>query len=171
MDMARGDRKQVSLRLSAEQKAEWDRYADESNVVNSKAELIRRAVSQFIATDGDMGGATVATDDSSEEFGPEILEAVNGLEREIQDLGDRLGVVEDEVRTAPERSTLTNQIFEALPEDGSVPVTFEDIVVSATGDMSAAEEVREVLERLAENTGTVKKLDEEGEPVRYYKNV
>jgi len=159
--------KQVSLRLDAQQKEDWEDFIEDSPEVSAMSQLIRRSVTQFIATDGDVPTAThVETEGSSEE----VLDAIGQLESEVRGLSERLEAVEDEVRASPRRNVLNNAVFEELPNDGSVPITFEDLVINATGDMGAATEVRDVIENLVENSGVVKS-QEDGDTTYYWKNV
>jgi len=167
--MSRDDKTQISLLLAPEQKAEWNQYVEESHEFNSTSQLIRRAVSQYVAADGDVGGTTVTGDDRGEQHGPEILEEMAQLRNGHSKILERLDLFMDEVRSAPTRSTYTDDVFEALPTDADTAMTFEEITRQATGDTVASEQIYMILESLVESTGTVKKTDK-GTQTRYYKS-
>ena len=170
--MARDGRKQLSLRLSPEQKAEWDAYVDESPKVNTLSELMRRSVSQYIATDGDMGAPTDrnSAGGGGDDYGPELLDEIRRLKNGHVKIHDRLDVLAEELRSSPSRSTFTDDAFEILPESEAEAMTFEEVTAEVSGDMAASEQIYMVLESLADNTSIVRRTDD-GTQTRYYKNV
>jgi hypothetical protein len=106
------DRVQLNLRVSEDQKASWEEYADESVEVDSLSHLVRLAVAREVsgAYDRDAGGT--GTQIPTEQLG-EIETAIKRVERTVGDIDDRVAVLEREAES--NKPSPAEQVYEALP--------------------------------------------------------
>ncbi|WP_327050564.1 hypothetical protein [Halomicrococcus gelatinilyticus] len=107
-----GNRKQVILKTSADQKSKWKRYAN--NHHRSLSDLIRYAVEKEIARDDDPAAGSGQEDVANQLS--DITDQLQELTTRLSDLDTRLQAIEQEVAVDKETEELANDVFALLPE-------------------------------------------------------
>lgn len=101
---------QVKFRVTPEFKTEIEQFIDESNEADSFASLCRTSIRHRMHDS--------ESNIDSEEISRSVEVALEPVERELEELNDRLANVEQQVRAVDEESIdeLANDIYQILPE-------------------------------------------------------
>lgn len=193
-DSEQDDREQIHLWVSSDHKSRWKNYVDDAVDVSSVSDLIRTATSTYVAVNEGQGSMPTAV--SSESSGvpehqlTEVLEATTRLETKIDDVQQRLSVVEEE--TSRSDTDLADTVFAALPsvkphpdnedyqlaqvEQSGASVTawsgtVEELTQHIHGEQPPAyarERIQDALDRLQSDTSMVRSIEVDDE-TRYWK--
>lgn len=137
---------QINFQLGEDEKQDWKEYVDSAPETSSLSHLIRLSVSEHIS--GSSGPNRSDSSKQSSEATGEVLNALNRIENDVSDLGDRLDAVERETKVE-QTYDLQRVVYELLPEgepqsrgDGT---TADDIARRIGAD---TEDVTDALETL-----------------------
>ncbi|WP_147464964.1 hypothetical protein [Halococcus sp. IIIV-5B] len=133
--MSDSERGQIHAYVDCAQKRRWEDYIEESYEVNSMSEFLRAAAESYIQEERSTSSPSQpAQGQAIEEQTSQVLDAVGGLSGQLQDVQQRLSVVEEEVTNPPERTELSTQVLHVLPTEK--PYTEEWDLMQHTNDDS-----------------------------------
>lgn len=156
-------RTQLNFRMNAEEKEEWQEYADKSRWNDNLTDFVKEAVREKIERMDGTGSTDTPDTDASGAQGVadsgEVLERIQDLRNDMQDLagnvGDAMDAVHAQQGVDPDVSP---DVYQALPKGEDEAMTAEDLG-DATGYRHAT--VRFVLENMRRSEGVgVRKLTE-----------
>lgn len=105
------DEYRLTVRLDLDTQTKWEDFADENPTVNSKSELVRRSVSEYIRREENK------SEDNLTKEQKEIVDVIRKENARVLDLAEELQEVAERVEgnqiTAPEHRELT---YEAVAE-------------------------------------------------------
>jgi Arc/MetJ-type ribon-helix-helix transcriptional regulator len=142
---------QVNVSVEEETKERWEEAVEEDDRFSTMSDLVRVSVEREISSDNENGGKESGV--GGKEFA-ELLERVETLENAIQGMGSDFqelkGIIQNQT---PSNQNLKSEVFATLPDgDMASPLTPEE-VASKIGGPVGTEEVGNVLEELAIETG------------------
>jgi len=113
----------IKTRVTEKEKKMIDNYLNESGNFNSKSRLIRVLLHNHIKGDNQQD-VNIDTD----EIKSVIDESVGGLQKELNEISDRIADIEHKVRNSEDISELANDIYnQMLVLDDSINEEFETI--------------------------------------------
>jgi predicted transcriptional regulator len=105
------DEYRLTVRLDLDTQTKWENFADENPTVNSKSELVRRSVSEFIRREEERGDGELTKEQK------EIVDVIRNenarvltLAEDIKDVAERM---DEKQITAPEHREIS---YEAVAE-------------------------------------------------------
>jgi hypothetical protein len=158
------ERPTIAFRVDAEQKAEWEGYADEHPEYDSLSHMIRVAVSHEMSDRyGPLDGS--AGDGGGEQIG-ELMTAVEKMQRRLADVEDSVEDATEAAYTgskAPQDTPSEGELLNALPhgEDSAMTADAIAVEVGAT-DYGTASWVGLELNRMADETAAVSRTVDGG---------
>lgn len=177
--MPDSEKKRVNLRIDPETKSEWESHVDDSPEVNSLSQLIRLAMARHIATES--GAKSVQDQPTTVAFDSETKEAINRIERKVEDVADGVGSVQSQLEAEYEFADPKQVVNSLLPEVpasrtqgpdiGEVGMTAEEIAGKIGADTA---DVRATLDDVEELSPLVKRYTQSrasGEPEQRFVKV
>lgn len=104
-----GEKKQINIQVNEEKKEQWENYAESNLEAANLSHLIRTAVQKEVN-----GRETPSVGQQSND-NSEVIQAVNQLERKIDEIGDRLTPLEQFVESKTTEYSLEHRVNSALP--------------------------------------------------------
>lgn len=111
-------RAQIHAYVDSDQKQRWVDHIEQSYEVDTMSEFLRVAVEKYIQQQNE--SRTPSDTDSQpsqaiEDHTSQVLDAVGGLSGQLEDVQQRLSVVENEMTNPPEITDLSSKVLTVLP--------------------------------------------------------
>lgn len=177
--MPDSEKVRVNLRIQSDTKADWESYADDSPEVNSLSQLIRLAMTQYIATES--GSTQTPERTEVAELDSETKTAVNRIERKLDELGLSVNTIQSELEGDSEfgdPKQIVNAVLPTVPksktqgpEIGEVGMTASELAGKIGADTSDVASTLNELEDASPYVRRFTKSTSGGEPEQRYVRV
>jgi hypothetical protein len=165
---------QINFQIGEDEKEKWEEHAEDSPNADSLSNLIRVAVRQHMNGSGGPDRSDSTSTDT--EATGEVLNALNRIENDVSELGDRLGAVERETEVE-QTYDLQKAVFAFLPTlevpkdgekafAGDVAMTAEEIGTKLGAD---TEDVTDALGSIMASTQSVRMYEPEDDEPMYFR--
>lgn len=111
---------QLNVRLTEDRKSEWDDFVEETDGIDGVSELIRKAVTAYIASGGDPTAVSATTGSGSGSVPDDLKTRLSSIEDTLSEVSTTVGRVDESVdaiegEVLSDEGIFTDWLFQALP--------------------------------------------------------